>query len=100
MCPTQIPEILDQQNAAKLILNEVKRGPVDCANNVVSAEADIFSLTSSFVRNGWVQVRYRAPNGANYNPPLNGQILKKKTLLRKEKNIKTQKNTETVEPTT
>ena len=34
-------------------MNKVKRGPVDCANNVVRAEADIFSLTSSFVRNGW-----------------------------------------------
>ena len=40
VCPTQIPEILDQQNIAQLIskLNEVKRRPVDCANNVVRAE--------------------------------------------------------------
>ena len=48
-------------------------------------------------------MRYRAPNGANYNPhpPFNGQILKKKTLLRKEeKKHKNTKNTETVEPTT
>ena len=53
MCPTQIPEILDQQNVAKLILNKVKRGPVDCANNVVRAEADIFSLTSNVITLSW-----------------------------------------------
>ena len=65
MCPTQIPEILDQQNVAKLILNKVKRGPVDCANNVVRAEADIFSLTSSFVRNGW-QKKGKCDDGSDF----------------------------------
>ena len=28
-------------------MNEVKRGPVDCANNVMRAEANSFSFTSA-----------------------------------------------------